>query len=158
MDIRNLTKEDMCNEQFRHQFCELLNTELLDQATAMFVFSDRYRESVKTFVGTDDQNMPIATVSLVLERKFIYGGMLNGHIEDVAVLPNYRCKGLGTEIVKYAMEFAKRHCKRVVLECKKSLEPFYEIHGFATHSIAMRQQNEKLNNPNISRKIEGLPE
>ncbi len=135
----------------------MLDTELLDQPTAIFVFNQRNdgnRENVKTFVGTDDNDMPIATVSLILERKFIYGGMLNGRIEDVAVHPDHRHEGLGTEIMEHTMEYAKSVCERVVLECKRGLETFYQTHDFKTHSIAMRQQNECLNKPDFSRKIE----
>ena len=47
---------------------------------ALNVFDDR--RDVVTFVGTEN-DLPIATVSLVLERKFIRDGMRYGHIEDV---------------------------------------------------------------------------
>ncbi len=157
MDIRNLHRTDLCNPEFRTQFFQLLQAPVLDEELALFCFEKR-KGSVMTFVGigdvgTEDQDMPIATVSVVLERKFLRGGMAYGHIEDVNVSPNHRHEGLGTEIMTYAMQFTKRYCGRVVLECKPHLESFYQTHGFITHSIAMRQQNEKPNKPNFSREI-----
>lgn len=139
MNVRNLKKTDIYNTKFRTQFFELLNT-YYDQATAISVFNQR-NGFVITFVGTDDEDMPIATASLVLERKFIRGGMTYGHIEDVNVHPKYQHQGLGTEIVKYAMQYAQTHCGRVVLECEPELQEFYQKHGFKTYAVAMKCTN-----------------
>lgn len=148
MNIRDLHRTDLCNTEFRTLFFQLLQAPVLDEDLALECF-ERRRDLVITFVGTDDQDMPIATVSLVLERKFIRGGMLYGHIEDVNVSPEHRHEGLGTEIMKHAMLFAKRYCGRVVLECSLHLQLFYETHGFKVHSIAMKQigDNNRALNP-----------
>ena len=95
MNIRYLHKQDLLNAKFRTHFFELLDTTELEEEMALFVFMKR-GEFAKTFVGTDDQDLPIATVSLVLERKFIRGGMLYGHIEDVNVHPNHQTHGFKT--------------------------------------------------------------
>ncbi len=137
MNIRNLHITDLTKSNFRTQFFQLLNTTELDEQHAIYVFNSR-KEYVVTFVGTES-GIPIATASLVKERKFIRGGMLYGHIEDVVVHSEHQGKGLGTEMMKYAMHYAERFCGRVVLECEKTLEQFYHKWEFETFGIAMKR-------------------
>jgi glucosamine-phosphate N-acetyltransferase len=150
MVIRQLTKHDLANDQFRTQFFKLLHTELLDQETTISVFNKR-QDHIITFVIVDN-DLPIATASLLLEWKFIHGGMLYGHLEDVATHPNHRLKGIGTKIVEHTMKYAEAICGKVVLECKQELQEFYEKHGFQLQKQTLGNSTVRVTKNHITMK------
>ena len=55
-------------------------------------------------------------------------------LEDMVISPNYRDKGVGSKLLKYALEFAERQgCQRVTLltdDDNIGAHRFYERHGF----------------------------
>ncbi len=67
---------------------------------------------------------------------FIVGGMVKkGHIISIAVLPEYRRKGIGSKLLAKALEALRDEyeCKEVYLEVRVSNTPaikMYEKHGF----------------------------
>lgn len=141
MKICRLARPNLYDQKFRTQFFELLDTDELDEEKALSMFHWRRGYYFVTFIGLDENNMPIATASIILEPKFIRGGAWYGHIADVKVHKNYQGKGLGTEIMKHVMDYAEQNCNRVVLECEPHLEAFYQTHGFKTIGIAMKKVN-----------------
>ena len=79
------------------------------------------------------------TTTLLVEQKFIHGGGLVGHIEDVAVGPAYEGQGVGSALVRAGIAKAKElGCYKVILDCKPELVGFYERIGFRKHEIGMR--------------------
>lgn len=73
----------------------------------------------------------IGTISILYEYKFIYGGCVIGHIEDVCIHSKYRKHGLGTVLIQKVIEEAKIHkCYKIVLNCMKEVLPFYISNGF----------------------------
>jgi glucosamine-phosphate N-acetyltransferase len=90
-------------------------------------------------VAVDEQDEVIGTTTLLVEQKFIHGGGLVGHIEDVAVRPGHEGRGVGSAVVKAAVEMAKGiGCYKVILDCKPELIDFYERAGFHRHQEGMR--------------------
>ena len=76
-------------------------------------------------------NMPVGMIKLLLEPKLHNGGAYVGHIEDVAVLPEYRHKGIGKFMVSQLVELSKTYgCYKVTLCCNDPLVSFYEDCGF----------------------------
>lgn len=138
MKIRQLYREDLLNPKFRTQFFQLLDTTELSQDEALIVFDDR--RDVVTFVAVEN-DLPIATASVVLEHKFIRGGMKYGHIEDVNTHPHHRGQGIGPEILEHALKWADLPCGKLILECQPGLEQFYALHGFKTTGITMKRNN-----------------
>jgi len=88
-------------------------------------------------VGADGQ--VVGATTLLVEQKFIHGGGLVGHIEDVAVRKGYEGRGVGGSLVKAAVEMADGlACYKCILECREELVGFYEKLGFHRHDVGMR--------------------
>lgn len=88
-------------------------------------------------VGADGQ--VVGATTLLVEQKFIHGGGLVGHIEDVVVRDGCEGRGIGGSVVKAAIQIADEFgCYKVILDCKEELEPFYSKLGFRKHDIGMR--------------------
>ncbi|ABK77069.1 histone acetyltransferase [Cenarchaeum symbiosum A] len=81
----------------------------------------------------------VGATTLLIEPKFIHGGGIAGHIEDVAVARGMQGKGIGKLLVREALECAKKAgCYKTILDCEDSLLPFYEGLGFRRGANAMR--------------------
>ncbi len=102
------------------------------------VFRERLRRGIRTFVARVDDRI-VGTASLLIEEKFIHEGGCSGHIEDVAVHPDYQGKGIGAALVRHLVEQARAAgCYKVILNCSEGTAPFYEKLGFRRHDIGMR--------------------
>jgi ribosomal protein S18 acetylase RimI-like enzyme len=65
-----------------------------------------------------------------------------GHIEDVAVLPEFQQNGYGKLIVEHALRYCEeRRCYKIVLSCRNELEQFYKQNGFSMRGICMTKYN-----------------
>ncbi len=79
------------------------------------------------------------SATLLIEPKFIHGGGLAGHIEDVVVDKTLQGRGIGKKLVLALLGRARKAgCYKTLLDCKDELRPFYEGLGFRLHSSAMR--------------------
>jgi glucosamine-phosphate N-acetyltransferase len=109
----------------------------LTPAQARAVLSDRPPGSF-TYVAVCDRRV-VGTATLLFERKFIHAGGRVGHIEDVAVDRKYQGRGIGTTLVRHAVEQAKRlGCYKVILDCTEDLVPFYGRMGFKPFNCGLR--------------------
>jgi glucosamine-phosphate N-acetyltransferase len=110
----------------------------LTPAQAGEVLRSRLRANIRTHVARVGPRV-VATASLLLEHKFIHGGGLVGHIEDVAVHRNYQHQGIGTALVRHATEEARRcGCYKAILNCSERLAPFYTRLGYESHDVGLR--------------------
>lgn len=81
----------------------------------------------------------VGAATLLVERKFIHNGGLAGHIEDVAVSAQHQGHGIGTKLVEYLLEEARRRgCYRTTLDCEDNLAGFYTRMGFERCGVHMR--------------------
>ncbi len=93
----------------------------------------------KIFVATNSEDKIVGSTTLLIEQKFTHEGGLAGHIEDVVVHGTYQRKGVGTALMKRAVEAAKEAgCYKVILDCSEKNVPFYEKLGFKKHEVEMR--------------------
>ena len=89
-------------------------------------------------VATDDKKI-VGSTTLFIEQKFIHGGGLVGHIEDVVVRKDYEGQGIGMKLVISLLDIAKqRKCYKTILNCEDSLKMFYEKIGFKKTTNEMR--------------------
>ena len=73
----------------------------------------------------------IGTTTLLVEPKFIFSGGRVGHIEDVAVRRGYEKMRIGSSLVRYATDVAKKMgCVKTVLDCSDETMSFYEKPGY----------------------------
>src|SRR5262245_22846290 len=66
---------------------------------------DRLSPNQFTYVAIDGDRVVGAT-SLLIEQKFIHSGGQVGHIEDVAVAKEMQGRGVGSDLVRYALDQA----------------------------------------------------
>lgn len=136
MKIRELTAVDLSNG-FLETLARLADVGLSNEE-AREVFRNRLRAGMHTFVAVIGEEV-VGTTALLVEQKFIHQGGRCGHIEDVAVHPDHKEKGIGSALVKHAVEQARAQgCYKVILSCYEGLLPFYEKLGFRRHDVGMR--------------------
>jgi glucosamine-phosphate N-acetyltransferase len=85
--------------------------------------------------------MVIGTTTLFVEPKFIFSGGRVGHIEDVAIRPQYQGQGIGAKLIRYATDqAASLGCVRTILDCSNENIPFYEKMGYSLFGNCMKIQ------------------
>ena len=135
VSVREMTEADL-GAGFLDALGALSEVRLtLAQARAVFA---ELAPNLRTYVAVW-QGRVVGTTRLLVERKFIHGGGLVGHIEDVAVAPAYQHRGVGSALVGHAVAEARRSgCYKVILDCSDELAPFYERLGFRPYNRGLR--------------------
>lgn len=81
----------------------------------------------------------VGTVSFIVEYKFTREGITVGHIEDMVTRDGYEGNGIASALIKEAMRTARQwKCFKLILDCSKENEAFYERFGFRKHETMMR--------------------
>lgn len=92
---------------------------------------------IKYIVGIDDNSI-VASCNIVIILNLTRSGRPYGVIENVITNSKYRRKGIGREVIDYAIQYAQRNnCYKVVLlSSSKRVEAhrFYESIGFDGNS------------------------
>jgi len=116
--ISQLTNEEInCNEDFFINHLKLINN-------SIYVI--------------EFDNIIIASVTLIIEKKFIHNFKSVCHIEDVIVHKDYQKKGLGSLLINFCIEFAKKNnCYKTILNCSEKLEKFYSKFNLKKKNIQM---------------------
>lgn len=75
---------------------------------------------------------------MLIERKFLRGCGLCGHVEDVVVDERARGKRLGVKLLEAAVEAAKAAgCYKIILDCSEANVAFYEKCGLTRKEVQM---------------------
>jgi glucosamine-phosphate N-acetyltransferase len=91
------------------------------------------------FVAVAVDGQVLGATTLLVEQKFIHGGGLVGHIEDVVVRKGQQGRGVGKSLVSRAVTVASElGCYKCILDCKDDLVGFYEKLGFRKQQVCMR--------------------
>jgi len=138
-EIRELRAADLGNGLVE-TLGNLTDTGGLTPAAAQKVLRAMRRTPLyHVLVAVDGDGQVVGATTLLVEQKFIHGGGLVGHIEDVAVRKGYEGRGVGGSLVKAAVEMAEElACYKCILDCKDELVGFYEKLGFRRHDVGMR--------------------
>ncbi len=85
-----------------------------------------------------DSEKVVGMVSILFTVSTALGERV-GNLEDFVVLPEYRGNGIGSDLISYAVNFAKqRGCKRITLLTdydNHDAHRFYLRHGFSRSSM-----------------------
>jgi len=128
--IRELRKDDLWNG-FLTTLDSLRKASDIDRNKAEEVFDKINSNSDHIIAVAELDGKIIGSITLLIEPKFIHGGGLVGHIEDVVIDKNFQGQKIGEKIMKYLLEFAKnRGCYKTILDCTDDVKPFYEKLGF----------------------------
>jgi len=128
--IRELRKDDLWNG-FLTTLDSLRQTSNIGRNKAEEVFEKINSNPDHIIVVAELDGKIVGTTTLLIEPKFIHGGGLVGHIEDVVVDKNLQGQRIGEKIIKYLLEFAKnRGCYKTILDCTDDVKSFYEKLGF----------------------------
>jgi glucosamine-phosphate N-acetyltransferase len=80
----------------------------------------------------------IGSGTILIENKFIHGGMNVGHIEDIVIHENYRKIGISQILLDKLKEFAKKNnCYKIILDCKESISNVYKKNNFKVNGLQM---------------------
>ncbi len=136
MEIRRMIGPDLKNGFI--ETLEALTEVNLDYDSAVRIFQRRMRDKIYTYVAIRDGKV-VATATLIFEHKFIHGGGIVGHIEDVAVRKDLQGQGIGQALVRHLIDEAETiGCYKVILDCKPEVIPYYEKQGFREWHRNMR--------------------
>lgn len=140
LTIRELNLDTDLENGFRDSLGALSPTDAPDHSIRLsYIFS---RDSVthKTYVAVSNGRI-IGTASLLIEHKLSRNCKPVGHVEDVAVHPDFHGRGIGFALVEFVVEKCKEfECRRVILDCDPTLVEFYEKAGFVRNGVAMRME------------------
>lgn len=105
-------------------------------------FVAKLNDNHRVFVALDG-DVVVGTITALIECKFIHDMGKVGHIEDVVVHNSQRGKGLGAQLVKYAVDYCKeRGCYKTILDCSDANTPFYEKCGLIVKGKMMAVYHE----------------
>lgn len=130
--IRPIEKTDQC-------VCLLLKnlSDTISNITEFENFVETLPSNQHIFVMEEDGEV-IGVSSVFIERKIIHGFGKVAHIEDVVISPRHQARGLGKEIVRYLVHFAKTEkCYKCILNCVLEKEMFYKKCGFSPSQLQM---------------------
>lgn len=135
MIIRYLTKNDL------NSYLCLINTfrniDLNTEIQQLDFFYDKIMEK-GTIIIIEEDKIIIGTITVFIEYKFIHNLSKVCHIEDLIILPEFKGKGLGKQLVEKAIEYAKHNnCYKIILNTNEELVEFYEKCGFTKQNLQM---------------------
>jgi len=138
IEIREIEEDDL-EKGFLETLDFLRNASNLDKNKAKEILK-KIKQSPNHIIHVAIENKKIVgSTTLLIEQKFIHGGGLVGHIEDVVVRKDYEGKGIGMKLVISLLDVAKqRRCYKTILNCEDSLKQFYEKIGFKKTTNEMR--------------------
>jgi len=137
--IRELRAADLGN-RFVETLGNLSDTGGLAPGAARKILRTMGRSPLyHVFVAVGADGQVVGATTLLVEQKFIHGGGLVGHVEDVVVRKGWEGRGIGGSVVMAAVQMADEFgCYKVILDCKEGLESFYSRLGFRKHDVGMR--------------------
>ena len=128
--IRELKKDDLWNG-FLTTLDSLRQTSGINKDKAEKIFENISSNPNHIIAIAELDGKIVASITLLIEPKFIHEGGVVGHIEDVVVDKNFQGQKIGVKIMKYLLGIAKnRGCYQTILDCTDEIKPFYEKLGF----------------------------
>jgi len=135
--IRELSHNDY-HKQYFDLLSQLTDSPIPDYQDFILQLNMIHNNPNHFIYVVEKDNKIIASITLLIEPKFIHGIKNVGHIEDVVVDTNYRNLKLGKRLLEYCIERCKLfNCYKVILNCKKELVSYYKRYNFSDKNIEM---------------------
>lgn len=98
------------------------------------------QDNLRCFVGIEDRKI-ISTYSILFEKKLLHSGGIVAHLEDFAILKEYRKRGFGKQMIDHIMnECKKRKCYKAIHTCCPELVEHYKKNSqMYVHEVSMRR-------------------
>jgi GNAT superfamily N-acetyltransferase len=144
--IREAREEDVAEilKLYRDAELGVENEFTMEQACAQLAVFRKY-PSYRIFVAVEEGRV-VGTYELLIMDNMAKGGRKSGVVEDVAVSPDYRGRGVGRALMMHAREQCRQaSCYKFVLSSNlKRVEAhaFYEALGFEKHGYSFRVELE----------------
>lgn len=114
------------------------NTLSVEQAQSIFNKIKNY-PNYKIYIAVVDDEI-IGTFALAIMDNLAHMGTPSGLIEDVVVNENWQGKGIGKQMMKFAIEHCRSYgCYKVALSSnlkRENAHRFYESLGFKKHGFS----------------------
>ena len=138
VSIRELREDDLWNG-FLTTLDSLRRASDLDKDAASGIFHRIAADPDHHIMVAELDGTIVGCTTLLIEQKFIHGGGKVGHIEDVAVHAKYQRMGIGEDIIRHVLEYARtKGCYKTILYCTDDVKPFYEKLGFRRNRNGLR--------------------
>ncbi|MCL5125522.1 MAG: GNAT family N-acetyltransferase [Deltaproteobacteria bacterium] len=140
IEIREATQADLLSVLSLYAQPEIDDGQILplEQAQEIFTKIKTYPD-YRIYVASAESKV-VGTFSLLIMENLAHLGARSGVIEDVVVSPNFQRKGVGTRMVKFAIEICRhKGCYKLALSSnmkRKSAHEFYESLGFRRHGYS----------------------
>ena len=143
-DVTNIIIRELAFDDYDHEYMNLINhftRNPVDISKAQFYSQVKQMDPKDYIIAVIElDEVIIATGTLLIEHK-VHNNLKNmGHIEDVIVNEQYQKQGLGSKLITYLIDRAKKNnCYKVVLNCNEKSVGFYQRFGFVSKGIEMCQ-------------------
>jgi GNAT superfamily N-acetyltransferase len=137
LKIRKANRDDLEDILAIYAEPDIDNGNILDlhSAEAMLDKMKHYPDYT-LYVATMD-NQVVGSFALLIMDNLAHMGAPSAIVEDVVVHLRWRSRGIGSQMIRFAMEKAKEaKCYKLALSCSINRErahKFYESLGFETH-------------------------
>lgn len=140
----NINIQELTDLDDYKQYCELLKQ--LTVINTDNITKEKFIEQLKIINSNPYHKIIIAkvndkivgTITILIEPKFIHDLSKVAHIEDVVVDSDIRSHGIGSLLLKKAIEISKQYgCYKIILNCSYENFNFYKKFGFINKELQM---------------------
>jgi GNAT superfamily N-acetyltransferase len=140
VNIREAAKEDLQDIVELYKQPDMDDGKVLSHEQAQIIF-DRINSypNYKVYVAVLESTI-VGTFALAIMDNLAHLGTPSGLIEDVVVKTTFQGRGIGKQMMEYAMEYCKRQgCYKVSLSSnlkREGAHRFYESLGYKKHGYS----------------------
>ena len=131
MTIRLITEND-----YYKNYMNLINYFTKNPRSVSF---EEFKENLTNNIFViEKNNIIIASIKLLIEKKLHNNFVNMCHIEDFVILEKYRGQGYGKQLMDFAKKYAKENnCYKIVLNCNDDIIEFYKKQDFIVKGTEM---------------------
>lgn len=141
LTVSELTFRHIKEDDYYKDYFELLEFLSVVQKSSFEDFKNQLyiiKSSNSNIYVLEENNKIVASVTVIIEFKFIRNLGKVCHIEDMVIHKDYQNKKYGTKLINLTKEIAKlNNCYKIILDCSEENMGFYIKQGFMKKSCGM---------------------